>query len=235
MNYSRIYNELVIKCKNRDQLVGIYYEKHHIIPKCMSGKDDADNLVYMTAKEHFISHLLLHKIYPNNPYLMNAVLMMKVESTKFHDRKLNSRMFDFIKNKLYNSDIEIPWKCKGHSDESKKKMSAIRKQYLQDHPEEKERMRLMALNRTPEHKEKIRQGSLGKKRTDEQRKNISEAHKGVQAGGKNPNARRVSVFGKEFPSVSEAYEYFKEDLNITKAGLYSRVNSDKIKECFYVD
>ena len=32
----------------------------------MNGSNDLDNLVDLTAKEHFICHHLLTKIYPNN-------------------------------------------------------------------------------------------------------------------------------------------------------------------------
>lgn len=40
----------------------IYYEKHHIIPKCLSGSNDKTNLVVLTAREHFICHWLLTKM-----------------------------------------------------------------------------------------------------------------------------------------------------------------------------
>lgn len=41
-----------------------YKEKHHIIPRSMGGSDDKTNLVNLTAKEHYIAHLLL-------PYMVN--------------------------------------------------------------------------------------------------------------------------------------------------------------------
>jgi hypothetical protein len=39
-----------------------YTETHHIIPKSIGGTDHKDNLVKLTAREHFICHLLLPKI-----------------------------------------------------------------------------------------------------------------------------------------------------------------------------
>ena len=74
MNYKKIYDSLIERSQNRE-LIG-YYEIHHIIPKCMGGLDDIDNLTKLTAEEHYIAHQLLVKIYPNNPKLVKAAIMM---------------------------------------------------------------------------------------------------------------------------------------------------------------
>lgn len=39
---------------------GIYFEKHHIKMRCMDGPNDESNLVYLTAREHFIAHRLIY-------------------------------------------------------------------------------------------------------------------------------------------------------------------------------
>ena len=36
-----------------------YKERHHIIPKCMGGTNDNDNLIDLYAEEHYIAHKLL--------------------------------------------------------------------------------------------------------------------------------------------------------------------------------
>ena len=54
MNYEKIYNQIIERAKNR--VLEGYGEKHHIIPKCMGGKNNLDNLVNLTAREHFLSH-----------------------------------------------------------------------------------------------------------------------------------------------------------------------------------
>lgn len=41
---------------------GEYFETHHIVPKSLGGTDDKNNLVNLTAREHYIAHLLLVKI-----------------------------------------------------------------------------------------------------------------------------------------------------------------------------
>jgi hypothetical protein len=57
--YTRWYYNIVNSAKTRIPIG--YTEKHHIIPKSCGGDDSKDNLVRLTAKEHFICHLLLTK------------------------------------------------------------------------------------------------------------------------------------------------------------------------------
>ena len=72
MNYSKHYNHLISRAKERT-LEG-YKESHHIIPKCLGGTDDPANLVNLTAREHFLAHILLAKIYGGT--LWHAVNLM---------------------------------------------------------------------------------------------------------------------------------------------------------------
>lgn len=59
--YSNIYYSIIknAKSQNRIKQVGDGYQTHHIIPRCMGGTDDIDNLVVLTYKEHRICHRLL--------------------------------------------------------------------------------------------------------------------------------------------------------------------------------
>lgn len=74
MNYKTIYEQLVKRGQqeNRQKNKNVYYEEHHIIPKCINGSNDTQNLVLLTAREHFIAHWLLTKIYPNEPKIIFA-------------------------------------------------------------------------------------------------------------------------------------------------------------------
>lgn len=74
MNYSKIYNDLIEKRKNN--CAEGYVERHHIIPRCMGGTDDRENIVALTAEEHFIAHLLLMKIHPSEDKLALAIALM---------------------------------------------------------------------------------------------------------------------------------------------------------------
>jgi hypothetical protein len=99
MNYQRIHDAIINRARNRT-LQG-YYEKHHVIPRCLGGTDDLDNLVELTAREHFIVHKLLCKIYPNEHKLVYAYWMMcnKQGSSKMvREYHVSSREYDRTKN-----------------------------------------------------------------------------------------------------------------------------------------
>ena len=73
MNYNNVYYSII---KNRlDNPVEGYVEHHHIVPKSEGGTDNDDNIVALTAREHYICHLLLAKIYDD--YKMWHDLMLK--------------------------------------------------------------------------------------------------------------------------------------------------------------
>lgn len=65
MNYKKAYLELVMSRQllKRRKVKGDYHEKHHILPKCLGGTNDKENLVLLTFREHYIAHLLLTKCY----------------------------------------------------------------------------------------------------------------------------------------------------------------------------
>lgn len=91
MNYKRIYDQLIIRGKNRR--LNEYKEKHHIIPRCLGGSDDANNLVFLTPEEHYVAHQLLIKIYPDNVKLIYAAAMM------IPNRKSN-KLYGWLKRKF---------------------------------------------------------------------------------------------------------------------------------------
>lgn len=63
MDYNRIYNSIIQNRRNNPISKEEYGENHHIIPKCMGGNNSKENIVRLTAREHFICHWLLYKIY----------------------------------------------------------------------------------------------------------------------------------------------------------------------------
>jgi len=96
MNYEKIYNQIINRAKNR--ILECYTEKHHIIPRCMGGSDEKENLVNLTAREHFICHRLLVQIHPSNNKLKFALWAMCNMKSKRQSRYTpSSRIYESIK------------------------------------------------------------------------------------------------------------------------------------------
>ena len=97
MDYEKTYNKLIAAA--RTQQIDGYCETHHIVPKSEGGSDDKINLVKLTARQHYIAHLLLAKIY--NDCAMHCAIMAMRAKTKSMDRnyRFNSRLYEKMKLK----------------------------------------------------------------------------------------------------------------------------------------
>lgn len=60
--YSKWYYNIINQAKSREVPPNVYMEKHHIIPKSCGGDNLPENLVKLTAREHYVCHLLLPKM-----------------------------------------------------------------------------------------------------------------------------------------------------------------------------
>ena len=116
MNHIKVHNAIIenarldnrVKLK-KDSENYVYYEKHHILPRCLSGTNDKDNLVLLTAKEHYVIHKLLTKIYPASKGIRTAFRFMSAYNKQI---KISSR--DYAHAKEYLGPI---------SEETRSKMS----------------------------------------------------------------------------------------------------------------
>ena len=65
MNYKKLYFTIIRNRRNNPLPADEYGENHHIKPKSFGVEklDDEKNLVRLSAREHFIVHFLLYKIY----------------------------------------------------------------------------------------------------------------------------------------------------------------------------
>ena len=72
MNYFRIYSRIIENRKSNP--ADNYTEEHHIIPRSIGGSDSKDNLIRLTAREHFICHWLLVKMYRHDKRIYYKML-----------------------------------------------------------------------------------------------------------------------------------------------------------------
>lgn len=95
MNYKQIYDNLISRHKLQpaDSFTTLV-EQHHIVPKCMGGTNELENLVKLTPREHFIAHKLLRRIFPTCLGLSKAIEFM---SATRDGCKISGREYQYIK------------------------------------------------------------------------------------------------------------------------------------------
>jgi len=100
--YCNIIEAALLRPQDRKHLKAIYgyVESHHILPRCfgLGGEKDKENLVFLTAKEHFIIHLCATKMFESifKNKMIFAFRQLK-SNNKHQDRHINSRMYAIIK------------------------------------------------------------------------------------------------------------------------------------------
>lgn len=167
MNYSRIYDELISRAysENRVKGNGIYYEKHHIIPRCIGGNNSKLNLVLLTAREHFIAHKLLGEIYPNESGIIHAIFFMSYKTLMNRLYKVSSREYERHRsNHIKTTD----WS--NMSNETKKRISESLVEYFKNNMHYNK-----GKNISEETKEKLRKANLGKIKSEESKLKQSES------------------------------------------------------------
>lgn len=130
MNYQEFIRSI------QDSRTNIWFkhsERHHIIPRCLGGTDDEENLIYLTLKEHFIAHKLLCEENPDNYELAYALMYMSA------DKKHECTPEEYEEARLHVVGQSMP-------ESIRKKISIALKKY----------------EKTPEHRQHISEGRKGK-------------------------------------------------------------------------
>ena len=97
--YQTWYQNITDRARSRT-LEG-YVERHHVVPRSLGGSDDVGNLVSLTAREHFVCHWLLTKIYTGEARhkMINAMYIMRAEGPyqKRYESKITSRVYNTLR------------------------------------------------------------------------------------------------------------------------------------------
>ena len=96
--YKQWHDNIIANGKKR-KLIG-YKEVHHILPKSLGGSNDKSNLVELTAREHFLVHLLLCKFTVGQAKMKMSYAFHAMCSFKNARRynKVNSRLVEKIRS-----------------------------------------------------------------------------------------------------------------------------------------
>ena len=167
--YKSWYDSIIQKAKVRN-LSG-YKEKHHILPRCLSGKDNKENLVELTAREHFIVHMLLCKFTKGEAkrsmlYAFHCMCYYKKDG---RDYKINSRIAQKLRSELKFS--------KNH-------LENLRKSHLGIRPSKKTRLKMSKIHKGNKY-------CLGKKASKETKQKLSEIRKQLIWVNNNIQSKRI--------------------------------------------
>lgn len=110
--YKYIYDRLVERARCR--IISGYVEHHHIIPASLGGANTPDNLVDLTAREHYIAHLCLVKITTGRA--KQKMVFAANWLAGQHKCHINSRVYQFLKEQKsaqmkgnHYNDGKAPW------------------------------------------------------------------------------------------------------------------------------
>lgn len=114
MNYRKIYDKIIENRKLNPIPKGVYTEVHHIIPRSIGGSDEKDNLIRLSAREHFVCHLLLSEMYPKETfewYKLNHAFLYMCTKGSLNERYVNSRIYEL---KKHDMRISLSWNQSGN-------------------------------------------------------------------------------------------------------------------------
>lgn len=225
MDYYKHYLLLIKKARLRILPAGVYKEVHHIVPKSEGGMDNQDNLVALTAREHFVAHWLLHRADPSD----------------------NARSFSFWR--LCNSKGDYTPSSRVYEEARKAHSQAISKA-LKGRPKSPSHIAKVAASntgkkRTAESKDRMRDAKLGKPLTQVHKDNmkgrvpwnkgqtmsqeVGEKIKEALKGNQNA-AKACSIEGRLYKSAKEAAIEEKVPL----ATMKNRLRNSNKPQYFYV-
>ncbi|ACO94270.1 putative HNH endonuclease [Shigella phage ChubbyThor] len=163
MNYTRALFSILERSYSRN-LIG-YSERHHREPRSLGGSDTAENIAVLTAREHFIVHKLLAKIFSMSPAYVKIFSLMRNRSKSQTSRQYEEfALRKWERMKAANSTPEFKRKCS-------------------------ERFKGVALSR--EHRSKISDSLMDRPKSDSQRSKLKQIH---SKPWESPNAKHTRKY-----------------------------------------
>ena len=101
------------KAKHRIKSSEEYFEEHHIFPRSLFPQYNRNkhNLVLLTAREHYLAHKLLCKIWPSRA-MYAAIWQMSIKSKKSdspYQKIVSSREYEIARKHFIEEMKKAPW------------------------------------------------------------------------------------------------------------------------------
>ena len=173
------YDEFINNIKNvRENTYFKHSERHHIIPRCIGGTDEEENLIYLTYREHFIAHKLLAEENRENEGLVYAYWRMCHSN---QDTECTPEEYE--RAKILVSDM-MTGRSLPESTKEKMRISAKNRPPVS----EETRRKISTRPVSEETRRKISLALKGREFSPEHKKSISDSKKskGIWSGDLNP-------------------------------------------------
>jgi hypothetical protein len=185
--YSKIYFAITSNAKQR--ITEGYTEHHHIIPESLGGPTTDENMVHLTAREHFICHWLLVKMTEGKDRsdMLYALQGMKAENRyqKRYHTKITARVYEkyrieFAENHSKRMKGRPAWN-KGRTLEGEE---------LEQHRERTRNRKIDPIKQAEGQKKRIAKVT-GQKRNEETKKLMSLRAKGKPKGPMSEEQKQI--------------------------------------------
>jgi hypothetical protein len=240
MDYQKVYNSIVERGQVREPDPDGYYEVHHIIPKCMGGGNEKENLTTLTAREHFIAHWLLARIYPKESGIRFSFWIMcnGFENSQQERYTVSSRTYSEARV-MRSEAMKLRWRDPSYkestifkiretfnSDEYRKKRSGIAKK-LWETPLYREKVE--SSKKSSEYKDLMSKRAIERWEDEGYRSEMSEKSKNMWRDEKK---REEMILGISKATKSEKFrkERSEHSLSLWKKEEFREKNLDGIKK-----
>ena len=127
MNYKKLYFNIIRNRRNNPLPSDEYGETHHIKPRSFGGLDTPNNLIRLSAREHFVVHFLLYKMYKHRvenvfprsecekerykkmTWAFNIMINAKSKLQKRLNKNINNRVFEQLRKAVSAVQIKYPY------------------------------------------------------------------------------------------------------------------------------
>jgi hypothetical protein len=213
----------------KDRISSGYTENHHIIPKTLGGKNNKNNVVSLTAREHFVCHLLLTKMLTGQDRQKMVYALHMLSNAKNSNQQLryspSSKLYEYerkIFSEVHSERMKI-----NHPLKNPENLKKLREGVKRRGPTSVKGRKM-----TEESKQKLRGKEWTQKALDNRLVNClksAEARKGSK-WSEEQHAKRFNTYLEKnkhlFPQVLELYD---SGLSIRQVSFKLDISWDRVK------
>jgi hypothetical protein len=229
--YSKLYYKITSNAKQR--ITEGYTETHHIIPQSLGGSNDKENLVDLTAREHFICHWLLIKMTESDDrskmlYALNGMKAENRYQERYHT-KITARVYE--KYRIEHAENHSK-KMKGRK--AWNKGLKLEGEDLEQHRERTRNRKIDPIKQAEGQRKRIAK-VLGRKDSDEAKLKKSIALKGKPKGPmkeeqKLKTSKTMLGHKKTASHAANVANAVKGNISINKDGIEKKVKQNILQQ-----